>query len=117
MKKLELDKKQMRIAMGVVSAVIVFILIAFFYKPLSLRISSMNKELAAIERELVAARSIAKTQADLGRKGYLLARREIPLAIDEVTKGLANVKTPSISTNSDRWQIDRFPLRLNQKQV
>lgn len=97
MRKIGLDKKQTIIAVTVAAATIILILTIFLYRPLSIRIGSMSRELAAIEKELVPTRNIIKTQDNLRKKGRLLTYGEIYLAIDEITRAGRGVNIDFVS--------------------
>jgi len=79
---LKLDKKQISIF------AVIFIALGymFIYLPLASKISLKKKEWQAIEKDLVVARGLIFKKDSLGRKGHLLSRPEVSLAIDEITK-------------------------------
>lgn len=79
---LKLDKKQ------IVGATLCFLLLGYgiIYYPLASQINLKKKEWQNLERDLIVAREFIFKKDDLGRKGHLLSRQEISLAIDEITK-------------------------------
>lgn len=85
-KNIPLDKKQIKIISVVSLTICVFILILFVYRPLIVKTHSAAKELRVLEERLNAIRNIAKVKDGLRIKGRLLNRKEISMAIDEITK-------------------------------
>ena len=110
---LKLDKKQMTIT------TVVFILLGygFVYQPLASQINLKKKEWQRLEGDLSVARGFILKKDDLGRKGDLLSRQEISLAIDEITKMGRRQKINFISISPQEIQdvpdasYRRLPIR------
>lgn len=79
---LKLDKRQI----SILAVVFMFLGYGIIYRPLASKISRQKKEWQAIEKDLTIARGFISKKDDLGRKGHLLSRQEISLAIDEITR-------------------------------
>ncbi|GEM_PF-3195434 len=79
---LKLDKKQI----AILTAVFILFGYGFIYHPLASQINFKKKEWQNLERDLIIAREFIFKKDDLGRKGHILSRQEISLAIDEITR-------------------------------
>lgn len=83
---MELDKKQTMLVIVTICAAIIFILIAFVYRPSIVKIRSVAEEFKSMAQEVEVARNMIRTKGDLQMRGHLLSRKELSLAIDEITK-------------------------------
>lgn len=115
---MKLDKRKTMIIGGASGIGFIF-LFFIFVRPLFVKIHSMRKELRSISQELNSARNIIKSTDDLEEKGHVLAREEISLAIDEITKkGKAlNINIISISPQEieglEGSSYQRLPIHMD----
>lgn len=121
MKDIKLDKKQAAIIIGAIFAAIVFILILFVYRPLAVKIRSRENALETIERKLVQTRGIIKAGGNLRREGRLIARKEISLSLDEITRTgrMLNINFLSINPREieklEGYAYRRLPIYMDLK--
>ena len=104
--------------MAIATAVFILLGYGFVYQPLASQINLKKKEWQQLEGDLSAARGFIFRKDDLGRKGHLLSRQEISLAIDEITKMGKRQKINFISISPQEIQnvsdasYRRLPIEL-----
>lgn len=82
MPDIELNKKTIAAIAGVVIVVVVAVLL---FKPLFLKVNALNRELKALEEEMVSARDVISRKKQFQQDGHLLKRQEVSRAIGEMT--------------------------------
>lgn len=83
MTKIQPDKKTIIIIVGIAAAVIAFVLMA---APLFKEVRSMGTQVKVLEQEMASVRQAIQLKGKFRKKGDLLTRREVSLAIDEIGK-------------------------------
>lgn len=110
------DRKTALVLSGIAVVVIVFLLLTV---SLLNKVRKAGKEAKALEREMLSVRQALQLQENFRQNGKLLSRRQISLAIDDITKvGAAqNVNFLSISpqkiTRPSDSSYQVLPIQMN----
>ena len=118
MVKIELTKERLIIIIGSVLAIVVLGIYMILYKPLIKELKAQYLECKTIEIEVLEARNIIASAKITEIKSSILTEKDIPLAINELTK-YANLKginfvsiTPKAVKKEAQYNILPIELKL-----